>query len=518
MDRLAELLIPRRPAGDETAEDRLLELYLGLEPADGPVSWPAAGEVARKAGVARSAVAAVLGKARDRWHKSRELNELRTELVSLLSSAGGVATADELAALLLAARGSVEDSELIAADWRALFSALPSNWKPRPATPRVLPRMRSSSPDPVALSPELAAHAVALGAIADRMALEDPLPSPGRVEEELNLVAPPDGNALPPGRTLRLAAAASKGASLSARAELYPKGMSPATALRLSLGSLAGPRLLSEEAVRERVRGRFPDAARCRRGRISTAFLTRWARSGLARRRSRRAWLCQPHCDPVRQGQPFRCVALWHVGRRALATPEVLDARSLEEKIVGAGRTGAFLALTVDPRRAPRAEAELLRRFAPRERVSLELLLLREMRAEAEARKVKWPVVLAADAEGHRREGFPQPSSPGHQSGRARARDVVGSRPTGAAGQPRAARAVRSDAHAVRSRASLRHQGRPSQPMAACAPAGWRHAADRRRVPAGHVRRQLGTADRPMACQCSPGRWRAKRCLTFHDY
>lgn len=40
VDRLAELLIPRRPAGDETSEDRLLELYLGLEPADGPVTWP----------------------------------------------------------------------------------------------------------------------------------------------------------------------------------------------------------------------------------------------------------------------------------------------------------------------------------------------------------------------------------------------------------------------------------------------------------------------------------------------
>jgi hypothetical protein len=89
-----------------------------------------------------------------------------------------------------------------------------------------------------------------------------------------------------------------------------------------------------------------------------------------------------------------------------LATPEVLDARSLEEKIVDAGRTGAFLALTVDPRRAPLAEAELLRRFTPRERISLEALLLREMHAEAEARKVKWPVVLAADAEGHDGKGF----------------------------------------------------------------------------------------------------------------
>src|SRR6202011_90491 len=71
-----------------------------------------AGDVAREAGVARSVVAEVLGKARERWHKSREFNELRTELVTLLSGAGGVATADELAALLLAARGSVEDSEI----------------------------------------------------------------------------------------------------------------------------------------------------------------------------------------------------------------------------------------------------------------------------------------------------------------------------------------------------------------------------------------------------------------------
>jgi hypothetical protein len=121
VDRLSALLIPRRPAGDETAEDRLLELYLGLESADGPVSWSSAGDVAREAGVARSAVAAVLGKARDRWHKSRELNELRIELVSMLSSAGNVATADELTALLLAARGSVEDSEI---DRRRLASAV----------------------------------------------------------------------------------------------------------------------------------------------------------------------------------------------------------------------------------------------------------------------------------------------------------------------------------------------------------------------------------------------------------
>ena len=407
VDRLAELLIPRRPAGDETAEDRLLELYLGLEPADGPVSWPAAGDVAREAGVARSTVAAVLGKARDRWHKSRELNELRTELVALLSSAGGVATADELAALLLAARGSVEDSET---DRGRLSRAVLRAAIELEASASDTVRFASyaeRAPILVALSPELAAHAVVLGAAVDRMAREDPLPAPGRVEEELNQIAPPDGNALPPGRSLRLAAAASSGASLSARAELYPKGIAPVLALRLSLGSLAGPRLLTEEAVRERVRGRFPDAAPLPPRPELDRLLDEVG--------AERIWsdddpdgrgYISRIVTPSDRGSPSGALRYGTLAAAPQATPDVLDARSLEEKIVGAGRTGSFLALTVDPRRALRAEAELLRRFAPRERVSLELLLLREMHAEAEARKVKWAVVLAADSEGHDGKGF----------------------------------------------------------------------------------------------------------------
>lgn len=407
IDRLAELLIPRRPAGDETSEDRLLEIYLGLEPADGPVSWPSAGDVAREAGVARSAVAAVLGKARDRWHKHRELNELRTELVSLLKSAGGVATAEELAAMLLAARGSVEDSEI---DRRRLAGAVLRAAIELEASASDTARFASyadQAPILVAVSPELATHAITLGDIADRLVREDPLPSPGRVEEELDRVAPPDDKALPLGRALRLAAAASKGAALSARAELYPKGMAPGMALRLSLGSLAGPRVLSEEAVRERVRGRFPDAAplppRPELDRLLDEVGAEriWSDDDP----DERGYVSRI-ATPSGSGSPSAWVRYATLGAAPLPTPDVLDARSLEEKIAGAARTGAFLALTVDPRRAPIAEAALLSRFAPRDRISVEALLLREMRAEAEARKVKWPVVLSADAEGHDGKGF----------------------------------------------------------------------------------------------------------------
>ncbi len=85
------------------------------------------------------------------------------------------------------------------------------------------------------------------------------------------------------------------------------------------------------------------------------------------------------------------------IGPLVDATPEVLSARDLEEKLAYAAKTGAFLALTVEPRRAGRAEAELLRRF-PRQRVSLEHLLLQALRGEAARRRANWSVVLAADA------------------------------------------------------------------------------------------------------------------------
>jgi hypothetical protein len=406
VDRLAELLIPRRPAGDETTEDRLLELYLGLEPADGSTTWPAPGEVARESGVARSAVAEVLGKARDRWHKSREFNELRTELVALLSSAGGVATADELAALLLAARGSVEDLET---DRRRLSQAVLRAAIELEATASDTARFAfyaEYKPILVALSPELAAYAVDLGAIADRMSNEEPLPSPARVEEELTKVPPPEGAVLPPGRMLRLAASASKGASLSARAELYPKGMAPVVALRLSLGSLAGPTVLREKEVRDRVSGRFPDAVPLPPRPELDHLLDEVGAERIWRDDHPEGRGYVSCIETATDGGSTGMSRYNTLAAAPLATPEVLDARSLEEKIVGAARNGAFLALTVDLRRARLAETELLRRFAPRERVSLEALLLREMRAEAEARKVKWPMVLAADAETRDGRGF----------------------------------------------------------------------------------------------------------------
>jgi hypothetical protein len=240
----------------------------------------------------------------------------------------------------------------------------------------------------IAISPQLSEYARCLGRAADRLAQEDPLPSPARISEQLGLVPIPEGvAALPSGRALKVAAASSRGAALSARLELYPRGMAAAKALSLALGALTGAKKLTEDELRARVRGRFPEAEPLPPRPELDALLDQVGAD--------REWRTPPDGEPAYY---TRTVADSETGtitpfRRpthappAETTPEVLDARALEEKIAHAARTGAFLALTVEPKRAPEAETELLRRF-PRELVSLERLMLRAMRAEAEARRL----------------------------------------------------------------------------------------------------------------------------------
>ncbi len=396
IDRLAEHLIPRRPAGDEKPEDRILGRFLGIEPADAP-AWPNAGQVAIAVATARSGVADALQTARDRWHKSADLNAVRADINELIQAAGGVASVDELTAQLLAARGSTQDDER-ERNRRARAVLRAAVELEASVTPTRFAGYAESSPVLIASTPELAEYARRLGRTADRLATEDPLPNPGRVEDELGLVPVPEGvGALPLGRLMRLAAAASTGAALSARLELYPRGMAPLIALRLSLGALSGPDHLTADQLRARVKGRFPEAAELPPRPALDALLIEAG--------AEREW----RTLPTGEGSYFsRTVSDTGTGTLAAlrhpthtpaqeTTPEVLDARALEEKLSHAVRTGAFLALTVEPHRTADAQAELLRRF-PREVVSLERLMLRAMRAEAEARRVLWPKALAADA------------------------------------------------------------------------------------------------------------------------
>ena len=398
IDRLAEQLLPRRPAGDDRPEDRILAYYLGIDE-DAP-TWNTPDEAALAVGAALSAVADALEAARERWHKSAELNAVRSEIDALLDAAGGVASVDELASQLLAAHGSVEDDE-------------GQRSRKAKATVRAAVELEASAqnrfeghtggedrPAFIAKTPETdtVEYARRLARRADGLAAEDPLPSPGRVDDELAVVPIPEGvGALTAARRLRLAVAASNRAALSARGELYPRGMPTQTALRLSLGALAGAGRLSESELRTRVRGRFPEALPLPPRPELDAMLQAVGAD--------RIWV-----EPVQGEAGYYPLAVSDTGSGGStiirnstmspaveATPEVLDARAIEDKIAYAAERGLFIALTVEPRRARDAEAEILRRF-PRASVSIERLMLRAMRAEAEVRRVQWPKALAADA------------------------------------------------------------------------------------------------------------------------
>jgi hypothetical protein len=81
----------------------------------------------------------------------------------------------------------------------------------------------------------------------------------------------------------------------------------------------------------------------------------------------------------------------------ASMSPDVEAARALEERLVSAVTERRFLVLTVAQRYLLQAEDEIVRRF-PVTRLSLEALLLQEMKATAAALGARWEVALQADA------------------------------------------------------------------------------------------------------------------------
>jgi serine/threonine protein kinase len=397
VDRLAEVLIPRRALGDETAEDRALAVFLGLEATDPPREWLTIGQVGSHCGMARTAVVTALAKGRERWHKQPLLTALREDIRALLNAHGGVMTATELACQVLAMRGSAMAAEddrlrLAGAVVRAAADAEGALVEPR------FQVFEDDAAPLVADSLELAIHAHALGREADAFARQDPPLAPQRAMEEFERLGWPEGSTpAKPARLLTLAVATSRDAALSSRQEIYLRGMPPERALRLALGSLLGPLMLTEDQVRERVHGRYPEAAPLPRRPALDGLL---AEAGAGR-----VWQDGEqgpgyYADRAALGMSTGVSSLHrHMteGPAVDQTPEVVVAQQLEEKLTYALRTGGFMALTVDARRFLDAERVLLDRF-PLQRVSLDKLMLDAMRAEARTRKVDWSLVLRADA------------------------------------------------------------------------------------------------------------------------
>lgn len=392
--------------GRAKGEGRILHAFLGHDHSDGGAagSWPSQIEVARQLELTRARVGQVVVSARTRWLKNRSVASLGESIEKLLVASGGAMSVDDLVASILAQRGSGRDeperTRLASIAVRASVEAERASAD----KPRFFDR-RTDGPLLVAVSPEAADYAEALGAVADQLAAADALPAATRVVERLREVAAPaELRPVTDARLVRLAATASKTAAVSSRLEIYPRSMPALRALRLAHGALAGAKDLSEEDVRSRVAGRYPEAEPLP-GRPELDRLLEEAGIDLhwsADARDGAGGYRFPSLADSTGGSSTSILPRFATRMEmepavAEVEPEVAEARIFERKLARSLEEGGFLLLATTPAKLPYAEEEILRRFALARR-DLDALLIESMRQQATKAKVDWRIVLEADA------------------------------------------------------------------------------------------------------------------------
>jgi serine/threonine protein kinase len=410
VDFMARLAVPQRIDADERT---ILLTFLGLDTDSQPGAWCAQQDVAEQLGVTREAVQHTLHRARERRNRQPWMTALREDVAKMIDKTGGVMTTHELATSLLAARGSAANESDRSRFAAAVAYAAVETEVAREGARYIL--YRGPQRIWVVATPSLAAHYTAssaaraqyaehLGSKADALAAADPLLTPVRVVEELQAVPQPEGDPmLTPDRLLRLAVASSQTAALSSRMELYPQHMEAARALKLGIGSLLGPKALTVRQIQQRIASRYP-LAESVPGPPALDDLLReagiellWDGTGADGKGVYRPKYGLPNIPSTSSTLPRLSTA---PGPGVATSPEVEAAFALEARLQQAVAAHRFLILTVAPKHLLRAEAEMVQRF-PVTRISLEALLIEEMKAIAAAAGAKWDVVLKADAAAH---------------------------------------------------------------------------------------------------------------------
>lgn len=429
LDALVPLLVPTASArGPKGSTQTAVRLLLGLDPiagADPTIGddWPTQAAVADALGLTRGRIGQIGPAARRHWAELEPLTSLRSEVVDLLFVSGGVAAVRELDTLVVEQRGSGQPAE-VANRWAraAVRAAIESEADAAGDGETRFVLRRRGHRVIVALDPDaattdgqadghaLATYAVELGDRVDDLlrTTADVVPQ-DRAVALLRDVPAPDGVALPDGRLVRLAAAASQTAGVSAALELYPSDFDPVRALRLTRQGLAGADTLSVEEVRDRVGARFPlvrlpdrpeldrvlheadvavswDPQRGDDGayvRDDTAVGDLSTMTGVMARAGTRAVTTAPRPPAV-----------------APSDPAVLAASELEGRLTRSLVHGGFLALRAPTTRRTELKRELARfTGAPHQlrTIDLEQIFLDELRSVAADRRVDWERLVSAD-------------------------------------------------------------------------------------------------------------------------
>ena len=421
LDAIAALLVPAlERSGRNSNEVEATRLLLGLPDETGRLSglppWAQQPVVAKALGVTAGRIAQVLSKQRRRWQRDQVVQNLRAELVELLADSGRVMGVAELAAALMARRGSIRTGDelrraIAIAAVRGAVETDAVEREPRLLTrrhgDRLLVALEVSEEDgpETPAAPALLDYADTLGKVADSLAGQDVLPAPATVLRELGAVAPPgEGVTLEERRLVQLAAVASERAAATARLEIYPRDLDPVRSLRLAqagvvpppLGDSGRPSGLTPDQVRERVRARFPELPPL----PGHPELERLLRDAGFELEWHDGMYLAPSGGPSWPGSAVtsRRSTRPGVSRWTAASPELAAAAKSEQQVVGAASEDGFRALTVRLNRYTRAREELTRRFGARP-LNVSSLFLSAMHELVDARpKPTWETILGADA------------------------------------------------------------------------------------------------------------------------
>jgi hypothetical protein len=176
--------------------------------------------------------------------------------------------------------------------------------------------------------------------------------------------------------------------------------MLAARALKLALGALAGARELTAEQVRERVVGRYPEAEPLPERPALDALLEE-AGSELRWRPVARGEVgayVAPLRDFTTVSSATQLARATTVAARFEEVPaERVEAEQFERRLQASVDQQHFLTLVVSPQRALLAE-DLLAAHFPVEVLSLDELLIRQMKTFAEEKRIDWRIALRADA------------------------------------------------------------------------------------------------------------------------
>jgi serine/threonine protein kinase len=373
------------------------------------LAWPSQTDVATALMLSPVKISQVLSADRKRWAKETSLNSLRGELHDEILRLGGLMTIPEIIEFILLRCPPVDtlddarQQQMASSVARALVETETSLAEPQFQLRRI------GGKTLIACTRDLAVYAEKLGQVADELAQADPLLPPLRVFQELfDLPQPSAPEGCQPfnnERLLRLAAAMSSTAAVSAKQEIYPRGMAAERALRLGIGALTGLGLGDNEGgfsitqIRVRVESRYPEAQPLPDRPELDVLLervgldVRWnAETTTYHRREVSATFTSGSSIPRRRTTATST-------RQVEVTPDMASARQFEERLQHAYDEGGFLVLMVRPSRMRSCEANLLRRF-DLERVSFDSLLFDGLRSEAQELDVAWQVVEQADGSG----------------------------------------------------------------------------------------------------------------------